>query len=77
MKVIVKDEKCIGCGSCVSLTNAEIFDFDEETGKAYAKNSEIKNEDEEMVKTAMEYCPTEAIVDAKEDEEVVDSKEAE
>ena len=35
MKVIVKDEKCIGCGSCVSLTDEKIFDFNEE-GKAYA-----------------------------------------
>ena len=72
MKVIVKDEKCIGCGSCVSLTNAEIFDFDEETGKAFAKNSEIKKDDEETVKTAMQYCPTEAIVDAKEVAETAD-----
>lgn len=61
MKVIVKDEKCISCGSCVSLTDGEIFDFDEETGKAFAKNKEIKKEDEEIVKTAMSYCPTDAI----------------
>ncbi len=61
MKVIVKDEKCISCGSCVSLTDGEIFDFDEETGKAYAKDVEIKPEDEETVANAMEYCPTQAI----------------
>ena len=34
MKVLVKEEKCIGCGSCVSLTDGNIFDFDEE---AYGK----------------------------------------
>lgn len=61
MKVIVKDDRCISCGSCVSLTNGEIFDFDEETGKACTKVNKIKEEEEEIVKTAMEYCPTDAI----------------
>lgn len=65
MKVIVKDEKCISCGSCVSLTDGQIFDFDEETGKAFAKNNEIKQEDEEIVKTAMDYCPTAAIEESE------------
>ena len=50
MKVIVKDEKCIGCGSCVSLTDGEIFDFDEETGKAFAKNGEVTEKNEEIIK---------------------------
>lgn len=61
MKVIVKDEKCISCGSCVSLTDGNIFDFDEETGKAYAKNDEITEETKEIVETAIQYCPTDAI----------------
>lgn len=65
MKVIVKDEKCIGCGSCVSLTDGQIFDFDDETGKAFAKNEEINNDNEESVKTAMQYCPTEAIIETE------------
>ena len=63
MKVIVKDEKCIGCGSCVAMTNEEIFDFDEETGKAYSKVDSIKKDDEELTKKAMEFCPTNAIVE--------------
>ena len=62
MKVIVKDEKCIGCGSCVSLTDGQIFDFDDETGKAFVKN-EIKETDEEIVKNAIDFCPTDAIVE--------------
>lgn len=60
MKVFIKDEKCIGCGSCVSVTDEKIFDFNDE-GKAYAKVEEIEEQDENMVKTAIEYCPTDAI----------------
>lgn len=63
MKVFVKDERCIGCGSCVSLTDGKIFDFNDETGKAYAKIEEIKEQDKEVVKTAIEYCPTDAITE--------------
>ncbi|MCI6265639.1 MAG: ferredoxin [Erysipelotrichaceae bacterium] len=63
MRVFVKDEKCIGCGSCVSLTEGNIFDFDEETGKAFAKIENINVDDEGVVKTAMEYCPTSAIAE--------------
>lgn len=62
MKVCVKEEKCIGCGSCVSLTEEEIFDFNDE-GKAYVKVEEVKDEDVECVKNAIEYCPTAAIVE--------------
>lgn len=68
MKICVKDERCIGCGSCVSVTDEVIFDFNDE-GKAYAKVEEIeKEEDIEMVKTAMEYCPTDAIVEILDEE---------
>ena len=68
MKICVKDERCIGCGSCVSVTDEAIFDFNDE-GKAYAKVEEIeKEEDIKMVKTAMEYCPTDAIVEVKDNE---------
>ena len=63
MKVLVKEEKCIGCGSCVSLTDGNIFDFDDETGKAIAKVENIEANDEEIVKQAIEYCPTAAIVE--------------
>lgn len=65
MKVIVKDEKCISCGSCVSLTDGKIFDFDEETGKAFTINEEIKKEDEELIKQAIDFCPTDAIETVK------------
>lgn len=65
MKVFVKDEKCIGCGSCVSLTDGKIFDFDEETGKAVTVTETIEPNDEEIVKQAIEYCPTSAIIEEK------------
>ena len=65
MKVLVKDEKCIGCGSCVSLTDEKIFDFDEETGKAKCIVEEVNSEDEDLTKQAMEYCPTSAIEEEK------------
>ena len=68
MKVFVKDERCIGCGSCVSVTDEVIFDFNDE-GKAYAKVDTVeKEEDIEMVKSAMEYCPTDAIIEVKDEE---------
>ncbi len=64
MKVFIKDEKCIGCGSCVSLTEEEIFDFNDD-GKAYAKVEDVPEDKEKIVKTAIEYCPTNAIQDVK------------
>ena len=68
MKVFVKDERCIGCGSCISVTDEVIFDFNDE-GKAYAKVDTVeKEEDIEMVKSAMEYCPTDAIIEVKDEE---------
>jgi len=62
MKVFVRDDRCIGCGSCVSVTDEKIFDFNDD-GKAYAKVEKVTGEDVEIVKTAMEYCPTDAIVE--------------
>ena len=66
MKVFVKDEKCIGCGSCVSITDEKIFDFNEE-GKAYAKVEEVTEDDLKNVKDAITYCPTDAIVEIEKD----------
>ncbi len=67
MKVKVNEDKCIGCGSCVSLTDSKIFDFNDD-GKAQVVKNEVKEEDVEIVKTAMEYCPTEAIAEIHEKE---------
>ena len=60
MKVIVNSENCIGCGSCVSLTDEKIFDFNDD-GLAETIVDEIKDEDKEIVLDAIKYCPTSAI----------------
>ena len=60
MNLKIDDNKCIGCGSCVSLTDSKIFDFNDD-GRAYVKNSDVKDEDKENVETAIDYCPTGAI----------------
>lgn len=60
MKVFVNEERCIGCGSCVSLTDGKIFDFNEE-GKAFAKVEKIEENEIEEVKNSIDYCPTAAI----------------
>ena len=67
MKVNVNDEKCIGCGSCVSLTDEKIFDFNDE-GLAYAKVEVVKDEDKEVVEDAIRYCPTAAIEEVNSNE---------
>lgn len=59
MKVKIND-RCIGCGSCVAITDQEIFDFNDE-GLAYAKVENISKEDTEIVEDAINGCPTGAI----------------
>ena len=60
MKVKVDQNKCIGCGNCVALTESNVFDFNED-GLAECILKEIPNEFEEVTKEAIEQCPTEAI----------------
>lgn len=67
MNVIVKKDKCIGCGSCVALTDSQVFDFDDD-GQAQVVCEDIKEDMVSKVKDAIKYCPTDAI------SEVIDSK---
>lgn len=60
MKVNINQEKCIGCGSCISLTDGNIFDFNDE-GLANIVKQPSNTEDEEAAKNAINYCPTAAI----------------
>lgn len=73
-KIEVDQNKCIGCGACVGLTNSEIFDFnDDGLASAIENNFDGLNEEKkEEVKDAIEGCPTDAIKieEAEEAEEV-------
>ena len=60
MKAKVVKDKCIGCGNCVSLTDAEIFDFDK-NGLAECLEKTIPEDKEEVTKEAIKYCPTGSI----------------
>ena len=60
MNVIVKKDKCIGCGQCVSMTDQKVFDFDDDN-LAKVVESPVSNENEETATEAMENCPTGAI----------------
>ena len=59
MKYKVNDN-CIGCGSCVSLTDSKVFDFNDD-GKAECIVDTVPTELEEDAKNAMNYCPVSAI----------------
>ena len=60
------NENCIGCGSCISLTDSKIFEYNDD-GLATCIKDNITKDEEEMVKQAIDYCPTQAIVVEKED----------
>lgn len=60
MKVNVIKDKCIGCGSCVSLTDGNIFDFDDD-GLASVVNQPKTDEECDAAKNAISFCPTAAI----------------
>ena len=65
MKVNVIKDKCIGCGNCVSLTEQQLFDFDDE-GLAEVVTNEVAEDMEETAKDAIKQCPTDAIVEVTE-----------
>lgn len=60
MKANIKQDKCIGCGNCVALTESQVFDFNDE-GLAECTLEEIPSNLEEITNEAIEQCPTEAI----------------
>lgn len=60
MKANVKQDKCIGCGNCVALTESQVFDFNDE-GLAECILEEIPSDLEEITNEAIKQCPTEAI----------------
>lgn len=56
MKVSVDEEKCIGCGACVSVC-PDVFEMNDD-GKSVAKESET---DKDCAKEAVDVCPVDAI----------------
>lgn len=65
MKAKVLQDKCIGCGNCVSLTEGKVFDFNDE-GLATAIVDEVPAELTEETTDAINQCPTEAITEVTE-----------
>lgn len=57
-KVAIDHEECIGCGNCAELC-PEVFEMNEEAGKAEVIKPEGGPEDE--ITEAMEGCPVECI----------------
>ena len=64
MQVKVSEDKCIGCGNCVALTEGKVFDFNDE-GLASAIVDSVPEDMEETVGDAIRECPTEAIEEVK------------
>ncbi len=59
MKVWVDKETCIGCGVCVAIA-PKYFKIDDD-GKSIALKETVDPEDEELVRTAAQSCPTGSI----------------
>ena len=64
MKAKVIRANCIGCGACQAIA-PNVFEIDDE-GLSKVINPEVKADDEEDFKDAMDSCPTAAIVEDKE-----------
>jgi ferredoxin len=59
MKIVVDEEKCIGCGTCMEICPA-VFFVDESTGKSKIIDAEAC-EFVGCCEAAEENCPVEAI----------------
>ena len=59
MKVVLNRDACIGCGACAALCE-DIFEIDNE-GLSKVKKEEVKDEEIELTREAIESCPTGAI----------------
>ena len=57
-KVVIDQDECIGCESCVEIC-PEVFAFDEDEAKAYVIKEEGGPEDQ--IQEAMDSCPSECI----------------
>ncbi len=58
-KLIVEEEKCIGCGMCVGQ-NPDYFVFND-LGHSEVIKEDVASEDKASLLEIIEMCPTEAI----------------
>lgn len=59
MKIIIDQEKCIGCGTCAVLCD-EVFEMDK-NGKSRVKETLEDKKNSECPKEAAEACPVQCI----------------
>ncbi|WP_339138041.1 MAG: ferredoxin [Candidatus Electrothrix sp. GW3-4] len=59
-KVILDQEECIGCETCVEMCPS-VFSFDDAEGKAYVNEDADADAGEECVEEAIASCPAECI----------------
>lgn len=64
MKAKVVRDNCIGCGACQAIA-PNIFEIDDE-GLSKVITEEVKAEDADDFKDALESCPTGAILENNE-----------
>ena len=62
MKIIVDNERCIGCGACQAIC-PDVFEFDDE-GMMQATDNDVNDDFKEDVIDAIEGCPVDAIKEA-------------
>ena len=62
MNLKVNQDKCIGCGQCVSICE-DVFNFNDDA-LAEVIETPVKEEHIEDATNAKESCPTEAIEEA-------------
>ena len=64
-KLILDEEKCIGCGACIAL-DSKHFDFNDEGLSSVISQDDLESED---LQNAIHSCPVNAIKLAEHDEE--------
>lgn len=63
MKVEVDQDLCISCGTCIDMC-PDVFNWNDD-GKAEVVVETVPDDLEEDVEEAVEFCPTDAIVEAQ------------
>ncbi|MDR3322221.1 MAG: ferredoxin [Synergistaceae bacterium] len=56
MGLNINTEQCIGCGVCVQVC-PDVFNLDEEEGKGVIADISRANDEQKLVKEAIDCCP--------------------